>query len=472
MSRFRLHRRHRAPAAILLAASLVASLAACGGGDSGGGGGGSSADSITVWIEEDLPDRVAATQAIIDDFTAASGVKVKLVAVAEDQFNQILTSSAAAGTLPDVIGGLPLGGVRTLSVNELIDTDAVGQVLDDLDPATFSDSALSLTSDGDTPLAVPSESWIQLLLYRKDLFDAAGLAAPTTYDAILAAAKTLDSPDVAGFTGANVPGDAFTEQTFEEIGLGNDCQLVAESGDVTFDSGQCVEALDFYGQLMQNYTVSGAQDVDTTRATYFAGQAAMIIWSTFILDEMAGLRSDALPTCPECKKDPAFLAKNSGAVTSLQGPSGSAPATFGEITSWTITADASTDAAKQLIDYMMNDGYEPWLAIAPEGKVPVRAGDSAEATNFADAWAKMPVGVDTKAPLSDFYGQDVLDALTTGTDSLARWAIPQGQGDLLGALQGEQPVANAVNQVTDGTDAADAASQAADAIREAAKTVQ
>ena len=358
-----------------LAAALMTGLAACGGDDSeGGGGGGGDADSITVWIEEDLPDRVAATQAIVDSFTAETGIEVELVAVAEDQFNQILTSNAAAGDLPDVIGGIPLGQIRTLSGNELIDTDAVAEVIDSLDAGTFSESALALTADGDTQLAVPSESWIQLLVYRKDLFEQAGLAEPTTYDDILAAAEALDSPDVAGFVGANVAGDAFTAQTIEEIGLGNDCQLVDEEGEVTFDSDQCVEALDFYGQLMQNYTVSGAQDVDTTRASYFAGQAAMIIWSTFILDEMAGLRNDALPTCPECKKDPGFLAKNSGVVTAIQGPSGSAPATFGEITSWTIPAEASTDAAKQFVEYVMNDGYEPWIAIAPEGKVPVRSG--------------------------------------------------------------------------------------------------
>ena len=457
------HRRHRSRAAALLATGLVAAtLAACGSDDDGGG---NDADSITVWIEEDLPDRVQATQAIVDDFTKATGIDVKLVAVAEDQFNQILTSNAAAGDLPDVIGGLPLGQLRTLSANELVDTEAVGDVLDGLDAGTFSESALELTADGDDQLGIPSESWIQLLLYRKDLFDQAGLEAPTTYDAMLAAAEELDSSDVAGFVGANVAGDAFTEQTFEEIGLGNDCQLVDDDGEVTFDSDQCVEALDFYGELQQNYSVSGAQDVDTTRASYFAGQAAMIIWSTFILDEMAGLRNDALPTCAECKKDPAFLAKNSGVVTSLQGPSGSAPATFGEITSWTITAESATDPASQFVEYMMNDGYEPWIAIAPEGKVPVRAGDSPGATNFSDAWATMPVGVDTKAPLSDFYGPEVLDALTAGTDQLARWAIPQGQGDLLGAIQGEQPVAQAVNEVSSGTDAEEAAKQAADAIR-------
>ena len=49
----------------------------------------------------------------------------------------------------------------------------------------------------------------------------------------------------------------------------------------------------------------------------------------------------------------------------------------------------------------------------------------------------MKVGVDTKAPLSKFYSQDVIDALTSGADNLSRWAIPQGQGDLLGAIQGD-----------------------------------
>ncbi len=170
-----------------------------------------------------------------------------------------------------------------------------------------------------------------------------GSATPATYDDVLAAAEALDSPEVAGFVGANVAGDAFTSQTFEEIGLGNDCEMVNDDGEVTFDSPECVEGLEFYGTLQQDYSVTGAQDVDTTRASYFAGQAAMIIWSSFILDEMAGLRNDALPTCPECKKNPAFLAENSGVVTSIQGPSGSEPATFGEVTSWTITADAASD---------------------------------------------------------------------------------------------------------------------------------
>ena len=470
------------PAGARLAA-LVAlccfSAAACSGGDSGGDGGGgdgggkaAGGGSIKVWIQEDLPDRVAATKKIAAAFTAESGTQVEIVPVAEDQFNQLLTTSAAAGDLPDVIGGISLPQVRTLSANELLDTDAVADVMDELDPSTFSKRALQLTADGDTQLAVPSESWAQLLYYRKDLFDKAGLAEPDSYESILAAAKALDSPQLAGFVGATAPGDAFTEQTFEHVALGNGCQLVDEKGKVQLDSDACVGAFEFYGDLVSKYSVPGAQDVDTTRASYFAGQAAMFIWSTFVLDEMAGLRNDAKPTCPECRADPAFLAKNTGVVTTLAGPDGDEPAVFGEITSWAITAEASAGPSAAFVEYMLGDGYVPWIGIAPEGKVPVRAGTPDDKTTFSDAWAGLPAGVDTKAPLSDFYTPDVLDALAAGPEDLARWAIPQGQGELLGALQGEQPVATAVNEVASGTDAKEAADTAAEAVRSIADSVQ
>jgi multiple sugar transport system substrate-binding protein len=443
-------------------------LAACGGGDTGGS---EEGDPLTVWTLENLPDRLAVQEEIAAAFTGSSGVEVELVAVDPNQFNQLLISSAAAGRLPDVIGALPLAGVQLLSTNELIDPEVTASVVESLGADTFSERALELTRDGGTQLAVPSDGWAQLLVYRKDLFDAAGLAAPETYDDILAAAQALDTPERAGFVGATVPNDAFTQQTFEHLALGNGCQLVDDAGEVTIDSDACVGSFAFYDQLISDYSVTGAQDVDTTRAAYFAGQSAMVVWSSFILDEMAGLRADALPTCPECAADPAFLARNSGVVTAISGPDGDRPAQFGEIVSWAVTADAQP-AAADFVTYMMEDGYEQWIGFSPEGKVPTRQGTAEEPTRFIDAWATLPAGVDTKAPLTDFYPAEVLDALRNAPDSISPWGIPQGQGALIGASLGELPVPQAIAAMTGGeVDPSGAAQQAAEALREIASSV-
>jgi multiple sugar transport system substrate-binding protein len=126
---------------------------------------------------------------------------------------------------------------------------------------------------------------------------------------------------------------------------------------------------------------------------------------------------------------------------------------------------APADPAQQFVEYMMTDGYEPWLAIAPEGKVPVRSGTAENPTQYADAWGTLDIGVDTQGPLSDFYSDDVLSALQAGPEDLSRWGITQGQGDLVGASLGELPVAAAVSAVTSGTDPEQAAQEAADALR-------
>ena len=55
--------------------------------------------------------------------------------------------------------------------------------------------------------AVPTDGWGQLLIYRKDLFDAAGLEKPDTFDKIEAAAAALNDPgnNFYGITASNDP---------------------------------------------------------------------------------------------------------------------------------------------------------------------------------------------------------------------------------------------------------------------------
>ena len=445
-----------------LALSALLSVTACGGGsegeDPGSSDGGDSA--LTIWTTEDQADRVKTQEKLMNDWAAKNGATVKLVAVAEDQLTTVLTSAAAADDLPDAIAALSLNGVNQLATDELLDSDAATEIVNGLGADTFLKRSLELTSADGKQLAVPSDGWAQLLFYRTDLFKQAGLAEPKTYADISKAAQTLNKSKMAGIVAATAPADSFTQQTFEWVALANGCQLVNDAGDLQLTSPQCQEAFDFYGNLMKNDSVPGNQDADTTRATYFAGEAAMVIWSSFLLDELAGLRNDALPTCAKCEDDPKWLAENSGVVAGLQGPGGTAPAAFGEVVSWNVLNDAEPKA-KDLVTYMMSDGYADWLAIAPEGKVPTRTGTQANPKEYADAWAKLKVGVDKKELLSANYPAPALTAIAASPGAFDRWGITQGQGKLAGAVGGQFVVPQALaKMINSGASAADASAEA------------
>jgi multiple sugar transport system substrate-binding protein len=446
-------------AAFASLAVLTALAVGCGGDDDEGGGGGEGGggETLTVWNNEFQPDRMEATQAILDDFTEKTGIKTKQVAVPEDQLPTLMTNAAAAGELPDVVLATPLQQSQQYAAEEIFDSEAAQTVIDNLGADTFSKNAIELVSKDDLATGVPSDGWGQLLIYRKDVFDKAGLEAPQTLDDVTNAAKQLNGKDdMVGITLATAAGDGFTAETFEHVALANGCQMVNDAGDVTFDSPECAETLRWYGDLASNYSVEGAQDVDSTRGTYFAGRAAMMFWSPFLLDGMAGLRADTKPSCKECKKDPAFLAKNSGLVGPLTG-SGGEPSQFGQVSTFNISVDAPTEDAQALVEFMMNEGYTRWLALSPQGKYPVRFGDSEDPEKFKTAWAELESGVDKKAPLSDSYSEESIASLGSGVENFERWGFAQGQGPLMGALGGEQPVANAVADVIGGKDPAEAA---------------
>ena len=259
---------------------------------------------LTVWTTEDQADRVAAQKKIMDGWAAKNGATVELVAVGEDQLVTVLTSAAAAGDLPDLIGALSLNGMSQLLTDDLLNTEAASKIVTDLGPETFSARALELTSENGRQLSVPSDGFAQLLFYRKDLFAAAGLPVPKTYADIEKAATALQQGRQVGIVAGTAPADSFTQQTFEQIALANNCQLVNESADITLTSPECQEAFGYFANLIKTASAPGNQDADTTRANYFAGEAAMVIWSSFMLDELAGLRDDALPTCAECRTTP------------------------------------------------------------------------------------------------------------------------------------------------------------------------
>ncbi|HEY4152533.1 MAG TPA: extracellular solute-binding protein [Pseudolysinimonas sp.] len=442
-------------AAAVATVVVFAGLTACGSGTP------TTSDSqpktLTVWSLEEQPDRLAKAQADADAFTKKTGIKVKLVGVNEDQFPQLITAAAAANTLPDVVGALPLAAVRTMSGSDLVNADAMAAVVKSLGAGTFSKASLALTKDGGKQVGVPSDGFPLSIIYRKDLLAKAGLPAPTDWKTLLSDAKALNGPDVAGFVAGDSASTSYTQQIFEWLALANGCQLVNSSGKVTLTSKACVDAFTMYGQLTHDYSVPGAMDSTSTKTTYMAGKAAITVWASFILDEMGGLVNDAKPTCPECTADPQFIAKNSGFVTSFSGPDGSDPVAGGDVTSWVISSTAHAAESQKFVEYFMSTGYEQWLSQAPEGKFPTRLGTADDANKYVDGWKQLEVGVDTKAKLTSIYPASVLNSLQEGVGSFDRWGFKQGQGNLMGAILTELPVPKAVAAVATGQSSGKAA---------------
>ncbi|GAA4089006.1 ABC transporter substrate-binding protein [Actinomadura miaoliensis] len=441
----------RTLAAALAAALCAALLAACSGTGRGDG------RTITVWSLENVTERARITRGILERFTRDTGIRTRLVTVDEGRLSQMIMAAAAAGRLPDVIGAVPLASVRQMAAGELVDTAAAGRVVDRLGAGTFNRRALEFTRDGGRQLAVPSDSWTQLIVYRRDLFQRAGLAPPDSYQNLLTAARTLHRPGLNGISLANDPSDPFTQQSFEDLALAGGCHLTGRDGDVALDTPPCRAAFSLYGELSGRFSAQGAQTVDSTRATYFAGRSAMIIWSSMLLDELAGLREDVLPSCPECRADPRFLARNSGVVTAISGPGGSAQ--YGEVTSWVITRTAHTASSERFVRYMFDEGYADWFGMAPEGKVPARNGTPSDPRRFQRQWeAAKAQGT---APLSQIYPKETIDQVRYGVDRMQRWGVLQNQGVLVGAMMGELPVPKVLAALASGqTDAAGAARQA------------
>ena len=407
-----------------------------------------SAQTIRFWTTEEQPDRLAKQQAMAGEFNASTGITVEVIPVTESDLGTRATAAFAAGDLPDVIYHTLQYALPWVEAG-ILDIEAASDVINELGSETFAPGALELAATGDGYAAVPVDGWTQMIVYRKDLFAAAGLEAPNSYENVLAAIESLHNPpNMYGFVAATKVDENFMSQVLEHVFLANGVSPVGDGGFQPLDEAATVEVLDFY-KAVADASPPGELYWKQSRELYFAGSAAMIIWSPFILDELAGLRDSAPPTIND---DPTSrdLASMTGIVTNFSGPSNPDGAAWGDVRYFGITADADLDPAMAFVNYAMNDGYTDTLAIAPEGKFPVRRGNSDNATAYVEAWSMLPVGVDRKAPLSELYSQDMIDEIVGGLDVAQRWGVAEGQLSLASKIINSQVINRLVREYIDG----------------------
>lgn len=406
------------------------------------------ADTIRFWTTEEQPERLARQQDMAEQFEAQSGISVDVIPVTETDLGTRATAAFAAGDLPDVIYH-PLQYALPWAEEGILDTGAATDVLNSLGTDTFSPGPIAMAAYGDDVTSVPVDGWTQMIVYRKDKFDEMGLAPPTSYENVIAAIAALHNPpEMYGFVAATKVDENFMSQVLEHVFLANGVSPVDSNGFAPLDVAATTEVLDFYKAIAEA-SPPGELYWKQSRELYFAGQAAMIIWSPFILDELAGLRDNAPPTINDDPTSPE-LASKTGIVTNFAGPSNADGAAWGDVRYFGITTDADTDAAMAFVEFSMNEGYTQTLAIAPEGKFPVRSGTADAPDMFKEAWSMLPVGVDRKAPLGDLYSQDMIDEIVGGLDVAQRWGVTEGQLSLASKIINSQVINRLVREYIDG----------------------
>ena len=394
---------------------------------------------LRLWVNATTDAEIAGIAQISAEFEASHDIYIETIYINPDLLPNLLETAVLSGTLPDLILH-PIDYSVGWYQRGIFSADSATAVLQALGTETFDASALTLLTapnDATQIVALPSDGWKQLLIYRTDWFEEKGLALPDDFGAILEGAEAI-SDTVNLITGLVVPTESnlhSTQYLFEQWGAGNGCQLIDEKGEVLLLQERCAEAFRFYQEIINGYSPSGVQTDTSVLNAYLEGHTGMIVASPAVLPVLAGLDAGNLPRCPKCGDG--YLIENSGFVPAIHGFNRRAPlGTFSQINALGIVAGANPQA-EVFAQFWFEAGYIPWLSVESERKVPLRHSSTTQPNYFLEAWQGLPIAGTTQT-LDELYNQPMSNLLADQIAQTNRWGFQQGQGELITQLAQEK----------------------------------
>ncbi|CAM3134294.1 sugar ABC transporter substrate-binding protein [Paenibacillus lupini] len=261
---------------------IVAALTGCGYsqkaeqdsfGSSGGGLEGRTITFVTgshPWVDVIKP--------LLPEFEKETGINVRIQGYFEDQLTQKLTVQfTARSETPDVFMYRPLQEGKLFFRNgwlEPLDAYATHDV--DYDLGDFLPQAIrSSTVDGKLA-GIPIVTEQQILYYRKDLLNEAGLEVPSTIEELKEAAAKLHHPDqgVYGFVARGQRSPLVTQVSSFLYSEGGD---FIQNGKAAINTPEAIKAFETYGGLLRDYGPPNVINMSWPQASaFFAnGKAAL-----------------------------------------------------------------------------------------------------------------------------------------------------------------------------------------------------
>jgi len=176
----------------------------------------------------------------------------------------------------------------------------------------------------------------QVLYYRKDLMQAAGLRVPTDFAELEAAAAILNKDGVAGFASRGAGSPAVSQLSSFIYNFGG---RYIENGIAVFDSPAAVEAIAFYGKLLGMYGPNGvgAMSWGEIMSLFHEGKVAMWTDASVFYGQLID---------PELST---IAAENIGVARLPRGPAADEPYIM---TSWGMSISSKTEDSQSAMKFL------------------------------------------------------------------------------------------------------------------------
>lgn len=221
-----------------------------------------------------------AIKPLLPEFEAATGMKVNIQSFFEDQLTQKLTVQFTSGsTTPDVFMYRPLqegklfyknGWVQSL--DDYVKKDAAYDFND------FSKSAVGTATVDGKLAGIPIITEQEILYYRKDLLQKAGISVPKTIDELVAAVKKLHDPknEMYGFVARGQRSPLVTQVSSFLYSEGGD---FLKGDKATINTPEAVKAFTTYGTLLKDYGPPGVLNMSWPQAIGIFAQGKVAFYT-------------------------------------------------------------------------------------------------------------------------------------------------------------------------------------------------
>ena len=260
------------PSATTAGVTDAAPDATAGEDDSGGGG-----ESIRLWLNgTDTPDELV-EYAIAEFAKIHPDVEVQLERQQWTGIVEKLTTALSGSDAPDIV---EFGNTQAQTF------EAAGAVVDLTDRADelggddFLQSLLEAGTYDGSLYAVPYYAGARVVIYRKDLFEEAGIAIPTTLEEWAAAGEALKeaNADVPNFSGIYLPGRNWHGVLPLIWDAGGDIAVKeSEEWVGTLDTPESIAGLEFFKEVFDRANAAPADADDANDYLAFcAGEVGMM----------------------------------------------------------------------------------------------------------------------------------------------------------------------------------------------------